>query len=232
MSVSESEPVLLWADAPGNIAIVAQRNFQTAPSPFEIEESSVARAIDSRKNEFRTGRHAARLAMGKLGLLPCAIPSGPNRAPVWPDNAVGSISHCSTTCVAAVGLRTEYLSIGIDIELNRPLPADVRSMVFSEEEVFGESQSGQRKCFDVITFSAKESVFKCLYPMVGFYFDFKEVSLIIEEESGRFSAMLPERITRETGLYSIEGTYKLTKEFVFTLTSIARDLGVKKHGKS
>src|SRR5438132_715206 len=92
------------------------------------EARLVATAVGRRRREFAAGRACARLALGRLGFPEAPLLSGPDRAPVWPEAAVGSITHCPGYCAAAVARRGAVRSLGIDAELHQPLrDADARS---------------------------------------------------------------------------------------------------------
>ena len=60
----------------------------TGPLPGEAllpeEEVLVARAVGKRRAEFTTVRTCARIALGRLGLPPAPLLSGPKREPLWP----------------------------------------------------------------------------------------------------------------------------------------------------
>lgn len=130
----------------------------------------VARAVPSRKAEFAGGRAAARAALAKLGEMPLPIPVGEGRAPVWPKGFVGSITHTADMCLAMVGHDKTFQSLGIDLDLDRPLPADIISEVVltAELRAAGDPEQVARRIF-----SAKEALFKAQFPQshafIGFH---------------------------------------------------------------
>jgi len=205
---------------PEGMIIKTETHFRHQPSPFEREEAFIMNAVEKRKSEYRTGRHTAREALNELNIPPCAIPSGVEREPLWPKGVVGSISHCSKLCVAAVGPDSRFLSIGVDVEPNKPLPPDVQPIVVNDEDHWKYSQPKHSKDFDVLTFSAKESIFKCIFPIFRLYLDFKDVSLTIDQSNNSFNAKLPERISNEVKINPIHGIYSINTKFVFTLAYI------------
>ncbi|WP_234705049.1 4'-phosphopantetheinyl transferase family protein [Sinorhizobium meliloti] len=89
------------------------------------EESAIATAVKSRRREFSIGRACARAALSKLGFPPSAIPTGPNREPLWPSGVVGSITHCAGFHAAAVALQKDCVALGIDVEVDEELPSGV-----------------------------------------------------------------------------------------------------------
>ncbi|MCX8996224.1 4'-phosphopantetheinyl transferase superfamily protein [Rhizobiaceae bacterium BDR2-2] len=185
--------------------------------PYREEERFVERAVDSRRREFHAGRACARMAMSALGLEGVAIPAAPDRAPVWPEGVVGSISHCATLCVAAVALvRDGYGSIGLDVEPAEPLPADlVETICTPEEEAWlGRQPPERRMLLARAIFSAKESLYKCQYPLTGVLLDFQDIDIALHASSyhARFrrDAAGIARGTILEGRLTIEDGYILT----------------------
>lgn len=202
--------------------ILEQASITTeSPSPYAIEERLVERAIERRKHEFRAGRRLARQALARLHTPACALPSGPNREPVWPGHLVGSISHSTDRCVVAAGLRASFDSIGIDIEADQPLPPGIPDMVFTAEELRRRREPGIAPTPDALTFSAKESIFKCLFPLVGEYFDFKDVSVRFEPGAHSFSARLTPSLARVIPSDRLHGLYRQTDGHVLTLVYVS-----------
>lgn len=210
----------LDCDIPADIVLKYGTIQPRCPSVFKVEETHIAESVEKRKHEFRTGRSLAREALEKLGIAPCAIPVGPNREPIWPAMVTGSISHCSSLGVVALGLRTVYKSIGVDIELNRPLPQNIPEMIFANQERDSKQGDTNIQNHDTLTFSAKETVFKCLFPVVGFYFDFKEVTLSFDAARRRFIADLPPRITQQIGITQLIGHYDTSETYILTIAHL------------
>ena len=132
-------------------------------------------AVLKRRAEFLAGRLAAMHALSALGVSqqPGRLPDG---SPSWPGSTVGSISHGAGRALCAVARRADFRSLGIDAE--RLLEADardeLRSRICAESErLLLATALGLPDHHHVsVVFSAKESLFKCLYPLVGKYMDF------------------------------------------------------------
>ncbi|EKF74613.1 siderophore biosynthesis protein [Alcanivorax hongdengensis A-11-3] len=137
--------------------------------------ASLAGAVAKRRCEYLAGRWCAREGLRSLGVD--AVPEmSRSRAPVWPEGTLGSITHShgiAEVMVAdnrywhAVGLDTEqWLSVERANRLRRELltPAEL-------EQLAGLTPI-QRANRITLIFSAKESLFKALYPLTGkrFYF--------------------------------------------------------------
>ena len=116
------------------------------PPLMPQEARAVARAVQTRRDEFTAGRAAARLAMERLGLPPQAVPAAPDRSPGWPDGLTGSISHAGGLC-AAVLSRDPLHKLGLDIEDAAPLDADLWPLVLTPDELDRLAQApAARRC--------------------------------------------------------------------------------------
>jgi 4'-phosphopantetheinyl transferase EntD len=167
---------------------------------FASEAAAMARAVPKRRAEFFAGRVAAHRAMQTLGLLPEPVPMGADRAPVWPSDTVGSISHCDGACVALVARADGFRALAVDIEPDADLPEDVIGMVClpAERNWLDQVQKTDRRRMARRIFSAKETVFKLQYPITGKMLDFSDVVITFDVEPLRFEALVTAPI--ETGL--------------------------------
>ncbi|MBO0867253.1 MAG: 4'-phosphopantetheinyl transferase superfamily protein [Micromonosporaceae bacterium] len=160
---------------------------------FAEEESVVARAVPKRRREFATVRHCARIALGRLGVPPAPILPGQRGAPRWPDGTVGSMTHCTGYRTAAVALRRDLISIGVDAEPHEVLPADVLERVSLPAErlmLARLTATVPEVYWDRLLFSVKESVYKAWYPVTGRWLDFTEAEVTFEESESRFRVAL------------------------------------------
>lgn len=142
----------------------------TAENLLGDEADAVRRAVDSRRVEFARGRACARHALRSLGVAPGPIPAGSDRAPIWPEGVVGSISHAGALVCAAAARADAVAALGIDIEDSGALDRGVRGLV-----VLPEDEGGPGPNWEKVVFSAKESVFKAIYPGVRQWVGFEDV---------------------------------------------------------
>jgi 4'-phosphopantetheinyl transferase EntD len=147
------------------------------------ETAITAAMVDKRRIEFTHGRICARAAMAQLGLPAHAIGKGSNREPVWPAGLTGSITHTGELAAAVVARLDSLTSIGLDIEGTDVLGASEAALVCLPEENLPHDGERAKQLF-----SAKEAVYKCLYPLVGTYIDFLEMELQLNSSRGKFSA--------------------------------------------
>lgn len=150
--------------------------------------STMAGAVPKRKGEYRAGRTCARMAIQHVSssLLTLEDSStnwpinGADRAPIWPDGITGSLSHSNTLVTCIAGLSSRYESLGVDIEPPTSLSdsANFAHQVCLPQELAIVSQSGLSDAGFTLLFSAKEALFKAVYPTVKRYVDFHEAKLI------------------------------------------------------
>lgn len=150
---------------------------------LDAEAQAVRRAIPTRRAEFATGRALAREAMETLGLDSCAIPQGTDRAPTWPEGVVGSISHTHGSVAVAVGKSQHIMMLGIDVEQDRRLEPGVARRIVMPHETADPDLA-------IVIFSAKEAVYKAMYPLTGDVWGFDAVTITLDAQGCGFSAEL------------------------------------------
>ncbi|WP_420592089.1 4'-phosphopantetheinyl transferase family protein [Bacterioplanoides sp.] len=151
--------------------------FELLNIPFP---TALTNAVEKRQAEFLAGRYAARKALSAMRIAADEVPTGTNRAPVWPEGVVASITHTNTAAVCAVALSKNLLYLGIDLE--NVLTAAVANKL--KANIVDTQEASLLKTLPIsfehaltLAFSAKESLFKALHPSVGYYFDFDTAKL-------------------------------------------------------
>lgn len=116
--------------------------------------------------------------------------------------------------MAAVARQTCCASLGIDIETNKPLPEEVAPLVLTElERQFAIAQSYHAT---TLIFSAKESLFKCLFPRVQRYIEFHEAEITIDAPSQSLFCRLEAPLDVQLSGRLISGAYYIGNGFLFT----------------
>jgi 4'-phosphopantetheinyl transferase EntD len=152
---------------------------------FPDEAAAVARAVDRRRREFATGRSLAREALAGLGVGPASVPPGERGAPRWPPGVVGSITHCAGYRAAAVARAGRVRAIGIDAEPDGPLPDGVLDRIsLPGERAMLRDLTVPGPRWDLLLFSAKESVYKAWFPLTGRWLGFEDAELTIHPATG------------------------------------------------
>lgn len=193
---------------PPFVAVAARLVGEVEPHDPE-EARAVAGAVTKRQREFFVGRACAHEALRVLGLDQGPLLVGPARAPRWPPGAVGSIAHAGDWSVAVVARAHEAQGLGVDIELlEPPLEVAVDRLVRTDAERAGMASLPQPLARHAakVAFSAKEAVYKALYPVTGRRLEFTEVEVGFEAEPGAFTAQLNDA--------SVAGRFALTEGYV------------------
>jgi 4'-phosphopantetheinyl transferase EntD len=190
---------------------------------FPSEGEGVARAVATRRDEFLSGRELARELLAGLGSTPSPIPVGHRRTPIWPEGIVGSIAHSGTVCVCAVAKRSAFACVGIDLEPDEPLDDEVIPTICTLEEL--RQASAAPECGGGssarLIFSAKECVFKTLFPITRTELEFHQVQLQWNPARSSFAATLrgvPEGVAeigrRLRGAFRIAGGWLITAAWI------------------
>lgn len=178
---------------------------------YPAELATMRKAIPRRQREFAAGRQAARMAMAQIGWSDAAIPSAPDRSPVWPPGLTGSITHTRQTCVAVTAPLTKVRSIGIDLENDVPMEPALWGVVCTPDEKawIAAQPEPLRSRWVTWLFSAKEAFYKWQHPLTGQMLDFLDVHVALDTSTLRFdvspapgrSVSLP--VHRESGRFLI-----------------------------
>ena len=163
--------VMMEMDGPGDVSRLL---------PEEAE--SVRRAVRKRVEEFAAGRACARSALAVLGIRDFALCSAVDRQPVWPPGIVGTITHTAGFCAAAVAPGSELEGIGLDSEIVGAPTTEIWSTICREEELAWVKRlpTAEQPAAVTLLFSAKESFYKCQYPLVGEWLNFSDVTVRVD----------------------------------------------------
>jgi enterobactin synthetase component D len=175
----------------------------------------------ARRRQFETGRRCAAQLLAMLGSPVTEVGVAPDRSPVWPAGFVGSITHKDTLLGVAVARAGEAGALGIDIEhvLSPQAAGDVESVcLIDRERALGRRLGVERCLFATVCFSAKESLYKCLYPSVRRFFDHFAAEVVgLDMQAGSMRLRLNEHLcaTAPRGLI-LQGRFSLRDDDVFT----------------
>ncbi|HWC27401.1 MAG TPA: 4'-phosphopantetheinyl transferase superfamily protein [Solirubrobacteraceae bacterium] len=201
---------------PATVAAVATRADVEAEL-FAEEVRSLGFAVPRRRREFQTGRACARRALARLGLPAAAVATGARGEPLWPASVVGSITHCDGYRACAAAHARDVRALGIDAEVDAPLPAGVLDAVASAGERGALAALPPLRCWDRVLFSAKEALFKAWYPLTGVALAFEEADVRIDAD-GTFSA----RLRVDGPLSAVAGRWTAAGGIVATAVVVGR----------
>ena len=190
--------------------------------PMPEEQPLIARSVDTRRSEFVTVRHCARIALEQLGVPPAPILKGEKGEPQWPDGVVGSLTHTRGYRGAVVGRRRAVRSVGIDAEPHDVLPDGVLNAISLPAERHEMGALPAELHWDRILFCAKEATYKAWFPLTGRWLGFEDAHIRFEVDAtgttGRFvsrilidpAARSGPPLTELAGRWSVAGGLALT----------------------
>lgn len=171
------------------------------PAGIAIPEL-LANAVAKRRVEFAAGRLCARdaLRLCAPAVADEVVAIGAQREPCWPAEIVGAIAHTNGYAAAAVARTSQMRGVGLDIErwMDAHSPSRIGAKIAHDDELQGLVAQTRWPPSEVLTlvFSAKESLYKCLYPEVRRYFGFLDAWVArIEPESGLVALRLTASLT-------------------------------------
>lgn len=168
--------------APANIA--GESFAATLPSIRGVDRAE-AQALRANARQLATERCIAEL-LGSIAAPNYPLRKDSRGARIWPAGFVGSLSHKGTVVAGVIASESDIASIGIDIEMR-----DRKSMARLPKLVMPEirPEDDEVEELTLVTFSAKESVYKAHYPLTGERIDFGDAIADWEERvTGNFYA--------------------------------------------
>ncbi|WP_372864588.1 4'-phosphopantetheinyl transferase [Spongiibacter sp.] len=143
---------------------------------------ALVRAAAPRQAQFLAGRCAARLALAAIAADHRSPPRGAGGQACWPAGVFGAISHSDSQALCAVG-RTSPLGLDIESPLAADAAEELAPLIGGDEE-WALLAALPRGVAVALLFSAKESLYKALYPRLQRYIDFAEVRLQAADVGG------------------------------------------------
>ncbi|WP_170937062.1 MULTISPECIES: 4'-phosphopantetheinyl transferase superfamily protein [Rhodomicrobium] len=147
----------------------------TSPAPdLPALPASLARAVPKRQAEFLAGRYCAGRAIERLTGSRAEVPIRPDRSPAWPDGLTGSITHGEGYAAAVAAPASLHAGLGLDYET--VMPADragsLRDLIVTAAELALAPHGMAFASFLTLAFSAKEALYKAIYPRLRLFMDF------------------------------------------------------------
>ena len=181
------------------------------------EAACIERVGAKRRQEFTMGRNLARRALAQLGIDNFALLSDGDRVPRWPEGVVGSISHCAGCCAVVVAKRGRILSLGLDVERAERLEDALVARICTPREIERASERPPPEGVDwgKLVFSAKESAYKCYFPLARKLLGFQDMEIEFSADAASFEArLLREDAPGPGGARCFSGRAAWTPDFV------------------
>ncbi|MBR9883497.1 MAG: 4'-phosphopantetheinyl transferase superfamily protein [Oceanospirillales bacterium] len=153
----------------------------TLPQPLR-------RAIPARQLEFRVGRLCAQKVIHSLTGESLCPGRGAHGEPLWPSGVVGSISHSGSRVLVAAARESDVPALGLDIEALFDAPELADHILTPQERVRFHHRIDSQLLTTV--FSAKESLYKALFPLTSTAFYFHDAEVIDCTDNGRIRLRL------------------------------------------
>jgi 4'-phosphopantetheinyl transferase EntD len=211
---------------PSGVVAAEMRALGAASDLLPAEAQSMANAVPKRIQEFAAGRLCARRALVAFGVTDFPIRVAWDRQPVWPESLIGSITHTAGLCAAVAAERSNLIALGIDSEIVGAVKVNLRPRICVETELawIDELEPAARAAAVTLIFSAKEAVYKCLFPLLGERLNFHDLHVSPLEwgsPEGAFTIAPTQPLAdfnRSSALAcpSMLGSYRFHDEFVST----------------
>lgn len=189
-----------------------QANWSTDITPREREQ--LGDVCEKRFAEFCAGRSQARRLIAMINGTAEPLLIGDYRQPIWPLEVSGSISHSDQFCAVAVAPSDQIADLGIDVETFEPLDPDVVDLVLTDSE-----QRQTENCEEWVRklmFSIKESNYKCCYPKVRTFIDFKQCEITLDLASETYhSEILCQDVNERDVHLQVSGKWLLEADHIF-----------------
>ena len=170
-----------------------------------------------RKQSFTSGRLCARKALNKLGIYNSPILMSDDKSPIWPDNTIGCISHTKEFCGACAAYKSDFTSVGLDIERVKDIPLSLKYQICTPSEINKLKKitpDEQQKHLSLI-FSAKETFYKYQYIITHQWVDFTDVTIALKNNK-IFSVKLKKNIGHFLKGMTFSGNYFFYKDYIIT----------------
>ncbi|CAK9886252.1 MAG: Enterobactin synthase component D [Candidatus Erwinia impunctatus] len=179
-------------------------------------------AVIKRRAEHLAGRIAAQRLLKEEGML-CPVGVQSDRSPQWPLGWTGSISHTDRYAISVIAPKNECAFLGVDMEKFNPGVMKNTADVFlsSPEKEYLKNTGIEFHIALLIAFSAKESLFKALYPLTGNFFGFDAARMsTLKEKSQNFTMELLVSLSSHFPVGDqYTGHYKIYHDYIITLLS-------------
>ncbi len=189
------------------------------------EAPALVKMVASRRREYAAGRAAAHAALGQISVFNAPVISGHDRAPIWPENTIGSISHTNSVCLALAAHKRDVRSIGVDVEPYEALEQGLIANICNSEEMqwLDKQPASHRNHLAKIIFSAKECIYKCQYPLTKQMLTFHAVHIQINKSAGTFCATFKHASgVFHTG-YTLQGRFFTGQGLILTTAILLND---------
>jgi 4'-phosphopantetheinyl transferase EntD len=192
------------------------------------EAQFLGRAVPSRAREFTAGRLCARRLLAEFGIEEFPLMMADDRQPIWPTTLVGSITHTRGFCAAVVAPKMQMAGVGIDCEVTESVKEEFWPKLFTAAETrwLRSLPNSQQAAAATLIFSAKETFYKCQFPLVGERLGFGDATVEVLDWGARLGEFIihtgsDSAIVRHA-ILPLRGRYLFHEEFISTGMALPR----------
>ena len=179
----------------------------------------IKKAVHKRQAEYLAGRVCAAQALTALNCDNPIVHTADDRVPIWPVDTFGSITHTKDIAAAIAGVKHGATAVGIDVEklMKDSKETKLQTYILREDEKTQFNELGEQVTHPLsVIFSAKESIYKALYPFVKKYFGFDKARLIAFDET-RVTFEIMHNLSEQVQMgFKVNVHYQLIDDLVFT----------------
>lgn len=156
---------------------------------FKKERAGLANAVAKRRREIIAARLLAHDLLADIIARPQPLLWSSDRAPIWPGNSTGSITHCDDLCAVVVTKTGDNIAVGIDIEPKLQIEESLWAMIGSVDEIaqLPKIPDTRMGVWVRMLFVAKEAFYKAQYQLSAKVLDFRDISVQFFPHEGTFS---------------------------------------------
>jgi 4'-phosphopantetheinyl transferase EntD len=167
---------------------------EASPGDLHPQETALISpsAVIAKRMSFTLGRNAAAKTLRAIGIDPAPpVLQGKGKNPLWPEQVVGSVTHCEPWTICVVAKNSAAKALGVDLEdVRRVQNPDIGEVICTRSEMEWIAGSEDQIGSLIMVFSAKEAMYKAYYPFCRRYFDFTDAELAWDAAAGGFSGHL------------------------------------------
>jgi len=193
---------------------------------YDEEWNCVANAVEKRQAEFCAVRICARRLLECLGIDNFPLLPNRDRSPRWPEGIIGSISHTQGYCAVVATRSGRLVGLGLDVEQDDPLKSELIRLICTDRERrwLDAQPANERYRLAKLIFCAKESAYKCQYPITETFVDLRQAELYLDLDSKRFRAVIVKDLgPRFPVNLSIRGRFDWKRSLVMASAELCRD---------
>ncbi|HDI3197776.1 4'-phosphopantetheinyl transferase family protein [Vibrio cholerae] len=187
-------------------------------------ESNLLNACSKRQAEFLASRQLAYIGLLQTAKLGRYVGRCNDGLPIWPKGIQGSISHHRNKVVVILGKGDQKLGIDIESPLLGISLKAIRNRVLSkyENRLVSIYYSNHESLISTLIFSAKESIYKAVYPESTSKFDIRVFELTSIPENGELTFRLLQPLSKSLKKgYRFIVNYSILEEMVITWISFS-----------